>query len=157
MNTRFIFILLAVLVSLSASQTLDIFKDVILQSVERTVDVRSQLTKIKTTIEVKNERDTPLNEFYFAVPNEQAESLRLFVIVDHYNTSKKYDYKIIDNLKIKSEHNATLYKLELDTPLKSGQTRMFETYETHWGRMTPLPRQINVFVYYLFCQCSKFY
>lgn len=148
MNTRFIFVLFAVLVSLSVSQAQDLFKDVVLQSVERAVDVRSQLVKIKTTIEIKNERDTPLNEVYFAIPSEQAESLRLFVIVDHYNTSKKYDYKIIDNLKIKSEHNATLYKLELDTPLKSGQARMFETYETHWGSMTPLPRHINVFVQY---------
>jgi oligosaccharyltransferase complex subunit alpha (ribophorin I) len=143
MNNKIFIVLLGLILACALSQTTDSFKNVVLQDVNREVDAQTQLLRIETTIDLKNEGETPLRDFYFAVSAEQVETLRLFIVRDNYDNSEAYSYKITENLKIKSEYNATLYKIELDPPVKAGATKKLRISETHWGRMQPLPKHIS--------------
>jgi oligosaccharyltransferase complex subunit alpha (ribophorin I) len=143
MKTFFAFILVSTILVLSNSQTLELFRDITIQKVERRVDCQTQLCKIDTRLDIKNERDSQLKEFYFAIPSESTETLRLFTVRDNYENSPSYTYKILDNLKIKNDYNATLYRIEFDSPLKPGQTKTLKTNEIHWGMMQPYPKQIT--------------
>ena len=146
MKTYLSFLLLAALIAYSSCETQALFRDVVIQNVDRQASAQSQLFRIDTTLDVKNERDTPLTEVYFAIPSENVENLRLLVITDNYDTEKSYQYKIIENLGIKNDHNATLYKIDLEQPLKPGQTKTYKLHETYWNRMPCLPNKVNVFV-----------
>lgn len=144
--TRLSIIVLAVILSLCASEPLDAFRDIVIQNVDRAVDLTSQLCRVETLLEVKNERETAVNEFFFAIPAEHADTLRYFVVRDKYNDAQSYDYKIVENLKIKSEYNATLYRIALDPPLRPGQAKTLRVQELYWGRMSPLPKKITILV-----------
>jgi len=146
MKSKCALVLLALVLVLTSSQTLETFRDVTIQKIERKIDVQTQLCKIETRLEIKNERDSSLNEFYFAIPSESIDTLRLFIVKDNYDSSTPYNYKILNNLKIQNEYNATLYKIELDPPLKPGQSKTLRVSETHWGKMQALPQQISTLV-----------
>lgn len=144
MKSNPILILFALTLATVNSQTLETFRDVVIQKIERQIDAQTQLTKIESRLEIKNERETHLKEFYFSIPSESTETLKLWIARDNYEDSLAYEYKILDNLKIKNDYNATLYRVEFNPPLKPGQLKTLKVSEIHWGKMNPLPRQITL-------------
>jgi len=143
MNNKIFIVLLSAILGCALSQTAESFKNLVIQDVNREVDAQTQLLRVETTIEVKNEGDIAVKDFYLAIPSENAETLRLLIVRDNFENSEEYKYKITENLKIKNEYNATLYKIELDPPIKAGGVKKIRISETHWGRMQPLPKKID--------------
>ena len=91
MKSKVALIFLVSVLALASSQTHETFRDIVIQKVERKVDVQTQLCKIDTRLDIKNERESPMKEFYFAIPSESSESLRFFIIKDNYDSSPSYD------------------------------------------------------------------
>ncbi len=138
-------LLLATLALLAfVSQGANQFSDVIIEKIARQVNVQTQLCFVETVLEVKNEKDIPLSEFYIAIPSGSIETLKLLLIYDNYEGGSNYEYTIIDDLKIKNEYQATLYKIELDPPLRSGKTKSIKVKEVHWEKMHPYPKKITI-------------
>lgn len=83
-----------------------------------------------------------LREFYLAASSENVENLKLLLIKE--DGDREVAYSIVDNLKIKQEHDALLYKVTLEPALKSEETRRFTVSEIYSNRMDPLPKAIKV-------------
>lgn len=148
MKIQKVFLLFALVLAIQSAPALDLFKDVLIEKADRTVNAQTQLVRVETTLSVRNERDTLLKEIYFAIPNDLRTYLRLFTITDDKN--QEVQYTIVDNLRVQSDYDATLYKVTLDNALKSTQTKSFVVTEVYWGRMSPLPKAITIFVILVF-------
>lgn len=144
MKIQSVFLALALILVIQAAPTSDLFKDVVVERADRTVNAQTQLIRVETSITIKNERDTILKEVYFAVPNNLKSTLRLFIITDDKN--QEVPYTVVDRLGLQPDYDATLYKVTLEPGLKSEQTKNYRIAEVYWGRMEPLPKAITLFV-----------
>lgn len=129
------------LFSALSAPNLDLFKDVVIEKVDRLVNAQTQLLNIDTTVTFKNERDVLLKEVYLALPNSLKSFLKAFTVTQDGDDQK---FSIVDNLAIQKEYDATLYKITLETPLKSQQSTTFSVSEVYWKRMDPLPKKITL-------------
>lgn len=121
----------------------DLFKDVVIEKVDRTVNAQTQLLKVESRITFKNERDTLLKEVYLAIPTALKSFLKVFSVTED---GQEQAYTVVDDLKVQNKYHATLYKIVLSTPLKSQQSITFTVNEIHWGRMEALPKKIGLAV-----------
>jgi hypothetical protein len=129
------------LLSVIAAPNIDLFKDVVIEKADRQVNAQTQLLKVDTTVTFKNERDVLLKEVYLALPNSLKPFLKAFTVTQDGEDQK---FSTVDNLVIQKEYQATLYKITLESPLKSQQSITFSVSEVYWKRMDPLPKKITL-------------
>lgn len=144
MKIQRLFSLIVVLLALHCASSQEIFKDVVLQTVERNINAQTQLLRIETMISFKNERDAILKDFYFAIPNDYEPYLKHFVVLD--KSGHEIPFLPYDNLKLQSQISGKLFKINLDPPMKPGDSRQIATSEVYFGRMEPLPKRITLHV-----------
>ena len=119
------------------------FEDITISDVNRDINLQSQLSNVNTYLKVRNNRDQDIDGFYFAVSNEYQPNLSLITASDDKN-----DLKVVhvDNLKIKQAHNATLYFIKFNSPVKRGSVAIVTVTEVYWKRMEAYPKEIGIFV-----------
>lgn len=135
-------ILCTFLLLITIASCTDQFDGVVLEDVNRDINLQSQLSRIDTYLKVRNNRDQDIDGFYFAIPNEYHSHLSLLTAQDEDG-----DLIIVhvDNLNTKLANNGTLYYIKFTEKLRKGVKKQLTVIETYWGRMVPFPKEITLF------------
>lgn len=151
-------LILTVLIGTILSVTPDEFKKFKIESVERTVDLKTQYVKSNTNLRIRNVHDLNVDTFYFALPKSLEDRLTLLVFKNR-GTSNILKSNIVVAINLKNLYNITLYAVKLDSPLATGERLQINIQEQYYNRMTPFPREITLMEdqLVLFSDSSVFY
>ena len=138
-------LLVAVFIASTLSVSTDEFKKLKIESLERTVDLKTQYVKSNTNLRLRNLHDLNVDTFYFALPKSLEDKLTLLVFKNR-GTSNLLQSKIIVAINLKNLYNITLYEVKLDTPLPSGEKLQINIQEQYYNRMAPFPKEITLMV-----------
>lgn len=124
---RMLFLLFCALISNNVKA------DIVINEVERTVDLTSQLAKISTTITLENKGDSPVKEFSLTFLENELKHLSFLEVVDKANDEKKLSH---------TSDNGGMFKVSLLAPLpKDEETSVVvEAVFTHF--LKPYPAKI---------------
>lgn len=111
--------------------------DIVLKSVDRTIDLQSQLTKTTSKIIIENVSKSPITSFLFALEPLKNETLSFISAQTRDASRTKLD------LTIKNFENQEFYQINLKDSLQPGRSTSIEieTISTH--QLDPYPKEIT--------------
>ncbi|XP_026671948.1 dolichyl-diphosphooligosaccharide--protein glycosyltransferase subunit 1 [Ceratina calcarata] len=110
------------------------------KTVEKHIDLQSQLTKITTRIVLENgSKDKHVQSFIFALEPEQRSSLSYIAA---YREPVRVELKLTE-VKINQHADKTFYKVELKVPLPPGRTTSVEVEWIMVHELVPYPKMIT--------------
>lgn len=137
-RSRTLFLVTALLLACAGTFATEEEDKIILRSVDRTIDLQSQLTKITSKIVLENDGKGPLKYYYHAIEPGQ----KLSFIAAHSREPGRSDLPITKK-KLPAHPGIEFYAIELSDPLLPGRTTTIavETVATH--QLEPHPKEIT--------------
>jgi len=93
--------------------------------------------KTECYIKIRNNKDTPLDGIYFAIPSEYKDYLSLLSAKD---IQEELVVTEVNNPQVSKEHNTSLYFIKFASPIGKNKFTEITTSETYWKRMSFLPK-----------------
>ncbi|XP_076763080.1 dolichyl-diphosphooligosaccharide--protein glycosyltransferase subunit 1 [Xylocopa sonorina] len=124
--------------SFATANTID--PDLSLKSVEKHIDLQSQLTKITTRIVLENgSKDRQIRNFLFSLEPEQKNSLSF---ITAYREPIRVELKLSET-KVDAHPDKTFYRIELKDALFPGRTASVEIEWILTHELVPHPKEIT--------------
>lgn len=120
--------------------------DLLIQRLDRQVDLTSQVVRSTTTLKLKNNGDAPVAEVLFPFPDQQAEKLAFLVAGSIQGKGKKASLTALSTKpsSLKGSPPAlTWYSVLLSQPLGKGDTLTLEVRAVFAHALRPFPDTIS--------------
>lgn len=122
--------------SLLISLTLSSF---VIESVDRTVKLQSQVAEVKMNMRLKNTGQTSLSSFHLIYNDEDQKDL---IFLQVLFGEKSQELKVN---KLYHRQNFTWYEVQFNQPLAANAHSQFIVIENYFGKMKALPKAIKMF------------